>query len=55
MERIQNMVNTLKEKSDELPGGLTPDAAKDMLLLSECLTSALQGYLFKHIASGGRQ
>ena len=54
-KRIQIMVNTLKETSDQTREGLDMETARSMLLNAESLAAALQGWLFKRIAGDGGQ
>lgn len=51
-ERIISMINELQAKSDKLNGCLDVEKAREMLILSECITAGLQAFLFKNISGG---
>lgn len=48
-ERVLELIAELQKESDKLNGRLSLDRAKQMLILSECVTASLQAFLFKHL------
>jgi len=46
-DRIPAMIAELKTESEKSNSSLSIDSAKQMILLSECITAALHAFLFQ--------
>ena len=53
IDKIRELIRGLERGCDEMSGGMNLEQARRMLVISECVTATLQGYLFKfEIGSG---
>ena len=47
VERIRELARDLERGCDKMSGGMNLEIARQMLVVSECITAGIQGYLFK--------
>ena len=53
IEKIRELIRGLERGRDAMTDGMRLEEARKMLVISECLTATLQGYLFQfEIGSG---
>ena len=50
VERIKELIRDLERELDKMSGGMNLEQARKMLVVSECITASIQGYLFKFLA-----
>lgn len=46
IEKIRELVRRIERGCDEMDGGMNLEQARRMLVISECITASLRGYLF---------
>ena len=47
VDRIRELTRDLERGCDKMSGGMNLEIARQMLVVSECITASIQGYLFK--------
>jgi len=50
IEKIRELTRDLERGCDAMSGGMNLEQARRMLVVSECITANIQGYLFKFMA-----
>lgn len=54
IEEIRELVRGIERGCDEMDGGMNLEQARKMLVISECITASLRGYLFQFEIGGAR-
>ena len=47
IDKIRELIRDLERGCDAMSGGMNLEQARRMLVISECITASIQGYLFK--------
>ena len=47
IERIRELIRDLEREIDQMSSGLNMERMRRMLVVSECITANIQGYLFR--------
>ena len=53
IDKIRELIRGLERGCDAMSGGMNLEEARKMLVISECITASLQGYLFKFETGAG--
>lgn len=50
IDKIKELIRDLERECNQMSGGMNLEVARRMLVVSECITASIQGYLFSFLA-----